>query len=147
MSLQFVDIAGLALFAATVIMITLHVGEWLQIAALVRLRTDDGPTIQNVSSKSLFLKRALEVETIYYLVMLGFLLLFMSKVIILSAFVVLFVISHFVEFHALEDKAGEKLLSELTRQRVAALFAFDVVEFVLLVFLGMRLYPFVSGAI
>ena len=147
MSFQFVDMAGLALFAATVVMIALHVAEWLQIASLVRLRADDGPAIRNVSSKSLFLKRALEVETIYYLFILGFLLLFISKIIILSAFVVLFVISHFVEFHALEHKAGEKLLSELTRQRVAALFAFDVVEFVLLVFLGIRLYPFVSGAI
>ena len=139
--------AGAGLVAFTIFVIALHVIEWFQIVELRRLRLANDFPSAGVSSKSSMLKGELGVEIVYYPLVFGLLILFLSTNIVLLVLVALLAIFHFAAYQKLVPETRENLLSKLTTRRVIGLFVFDVAELLVLVVLGMKLYPYVFSLV
>jgi hypothetical protein len=119
-------------FGSTMVMLALHPLEWFEIRSY-RKTARDG---LNVNGGLGFLKRGLDVESYYYLLVLGFLLIFYREPFIL-ALVLGMIVAH---VDAKRDISSSVLRD---RKHLAGMLVFDVVELVFLVFLISALWSMI----
>jgi hypothetical protein len=124
------ELLGVIALGATLFLVALHPVEWLWLNALRKLKVSE----ESVGADVRFLEKSLEIESIYYLFMFGFLILFFPRP-ILEMLVLVMVFLHLAAFH----KTGMLLAGK----RVIVVLVFDVVEVAVLVSLAINFYSFV----
>ena len=138
--------AGTALFAFTLLVIALHAIEWFHIVQVRRLPSEESSPLDRMSRRSSILKRGMGVETGYYLLTFGFLIVFFRSIFLLVALALLAFL-HFVGYQKLVPQIERNLLSKLATRRVVGFIVFDVVELFVLVILCVELYPYVFSLV
>lgn len=135
-------------FALTLAMILVHVGEWVLLGRLARA-TRGGPARASWLSRAVGLMNFLRFEALYYVVLFVFWLL--NRDAVPGAAVLLLGATHIGGWAALERKkppALEEVAASASaeqgnrlRKVLGGIAAFDAVEVIILAYLAYRLWP------
>jgi len=129
------------MFGLTVVMIGVHVGEWVLLGRLANA-SRGGPAKSSGLTRGMGLMNFLRFEALYYVVLLGFWLL--NREAVPAAAVLGLGAVHIGGWAALERKRSLPKLEAgggRLRKVLAGIATFDAVEVVILVYLAWRLWP------
>lgn len=141
------------MFGLTVVMIGVHVGEWVLLGRLANA-SRGGPAKSSGLTRGMGLMNFLRFEALYYVVLLGFWLL--NREAVPAAAVLGLGAVHIGGWAALERKRSLPKLREVApissgqaagpgggrlRKVLAGIATFDAVEVVILAYLAWRLWP------
>ena len=129
------------MFGLTVVMIGVHVGEWVLLGRLANA-SRGGPAKSSGLTRGMGLMNFLRFEALYYVVLLGFWLL--NREAVPAAAVLGLGAVHIGGWAALERKRSLPKLEAgggRLRKVLAGIATFDAVEVVILAYLAWRLWP------
>jgi hypothetical protein len=128
----------LTVFGSTVFALALHPLEWFEISRYRRRRRDELRAGDGLG----FLKSSLDLESCYYLFVLGFLLIFYREPLLL-ALVLVMTIAHVAARRSVSR--APSLLRD--RKRLSGALAFDVLELIFLAFLISEFWSLIGGTL
>ncbi len=128
----------LTVFGSTVFVLALHPLEWFEISRYRRRRRDELRADEGLG----FLLGSLDLESCYYLFVLGFLLVFYREPLLLALVLVMTVA------HVVANRSVSHALSALRDdKRLGGAPAFDILELIFLVILASEFWSLIGGAL